>query len=295
MAATPAEVDSHPLKAALWMTGAVVSFTSMAVAGRYTAHELDTFELLMYRSLVGVVIVLSVALARGTWRQITLRRLPLHFLRNLAHFTGQNLWFFAITLIPLAQVFALEFTTPLWVVLLAPMLLGEHLTRTKGLSVLMGFVGILIVARPDFANLNVGVVAAASCAIGFAITSISTKRLTRTETVTCILFWLTTMQAVMGLVTAGWDGYIAVPSASVAPWVAVVALGGLMAHFSLTKALALAPASIVQPMDFARLPVVAVVGMLVFAEPLDPMVFLGAALILTGNVLNLRAETRRQP
>ena len=80
-------------KAALWMTGAITSFTSMAVAGREISYDLDTFEIMMYRSFVGVVIVLAVAGYAGTLNQVTRRHMGTHAIRNIAHFTGQNLWF----------------------------------------------------------------------------------------------------------------------------------------------------------------------------------------------------------
>jgi drug/metabolite transporter (DMT)-like permease len=287
-----AAAESRPGLAAVWMTGAIVSFTSMAVAGRFIATELDTFELMMYRALVGILLVTAVAYWFGTLGQINTRKLHLHLLRNIFHFTGQNLWFFGVTMIPLAQLFALEFTAPLWIILMSPIFLGEVMTRVRAVAAAVGFIGILIVARPDFGAIDAGILAGVSCAIGFAGSIMFTKLLTRTATVTCILFWLVTMQAAMGLVTAGWDGDIAIPSMAVVPWLAVVAVGGLVAHLSITKALTLAPASIVSPLDFARLPVVAIVGMLVFDEPFDPYVMLGALLIFGANYTNLRTEAR---
>ncbi|MFY0691103.1 MAG: DMT family transporter [Paracoccaceae bacterium] len=275
------------------MLGAIASFSSMAVAGRAVGQELDTFELMMYRSLMGIVIVTVLARQFGTMHQIETRSLGVHMLRNLSHFAGQNLWFAALTLIPLAQVFALEFTSPIWVALLAPLFLNEKLTRLRIFVALMGFVGILIVARPDFANPQVGVILAALSAIGFAGSAIFTKRLTRITTITCILFWLTVMQAIFGVICAGWDGDIAWPSAAIWPFVAIVAIAGLCAHFCLTTALTLAPAVVVIPFDFARLPVIALIGMLFYGEPLDLWVLLGAAIIFGANYLNIANETRR--
>ncbi|MFC2967381.1 DMT family transporter [Acidimangrovimonas pyrenivorans] len=291
--AIPALDDPQPLKAALWMTGAIASFSSMAVAGRQVSLSMDTFELMTWRSVVGVLIVLTVALVRRRSGDIHVRRMGLHLIRNIAHFTGQNLWFLAITLIPLAQVFALEFTSPLWVALLAPLLLNERLTRTRALSAATGFLGILIVARPNPAHLDPGILAAATAAVCFALTAIFTKRLTRTEPVISILFWLTTMQAIFGVICAlAKDGALALPDAGTGPWLVLIGCAGLLAHFCLTTALSLAPASIVIPFDFARLPVIAVVGMLLYHEPLDIFVFLGAALIFVANFVNIRAETR---
>lgn len=285
---------SRPLVAAAWMTGAIVSFSSMAVAGRAVSTELDTFEMMMYRSFIGLAVVLSVGLATGKLREVRHDRLPLHLLRNLAHFTGQNLWFHSLSLITLAQVFALEFTSPIWVVVFALLFLGERLTRIRVLAVALGFLGALAVARPGAGGDPLGLALAASSAVAFACSIVTTKMLTRTETILGILFWLTAMQAVMGIIATGWDGDIAWPSATAWPWVALIGCAGLLAHTCLTNALAVAPATVVTPMDFLRLPVIAMVGMLLYGEPLDVWVFVGAALIFGGNYLNIWSESRRK-
>lgn len=275
------------------MTGAIASFSSMAVAGREVSFALDTFEIMMYRSAIGVVIVVAILSLTGKLGQISRQRIGLHFLRNLVHFSGQNLWFYAITLIPLAQVFALEFTSPLWIIILSPLVLGERLTPMRVFAAAMGFVGILIIARPSPETINVGIMAAAAAAIFFAFTGMFTKRLTRTDSVGCIMFWLTVMQLGFGLLAAGFDGDIALPDMQTAPWLIVIALGGLLAHFCITNALAIAPATVVMPIDFARLPTIAVVGMLLYNEALDVWVFVGAAVIFAANYLNILSETRK--
>ena len=283
------------LRACLWMSGTIAAFTSMAIAGRAISFELDTFEIMLFRSLFGICVVLAIAWYAGTLHQITRRHLDLHGIRNLGHFAGQNLWFYAITVVPLAQVFAMEFTMPIWAIFLAPFVLNERITRVGLIGALVAFVGILVVTRPGSAPLSFGLVAAALAAIGFAVSAVYTRLLTRTETITCILFYLTTMQAVFGLIMAGYDRDIAVPSAGTLPGLIVIGCAGLLGHFCLTKALSLAPASVVMPIDFARLPVIAVVGVLLYSEPLDPLLILGAALIFAGNYLNLTLGQRAKP
>jgi drug/metabolite transporter (DMT)-like permease len=285
-------MNPNTLLAALWMLGAISAFTVMAVAGRAVSFELDTFEIMLFRSLIGMGIVFAVAGCTGSLRQVRRTHLRLHLIRNISHFTGQNLWFFAITVIPLAQVFALEFTSPIWVLLLSPLLIGEKITRIGMFAAALGFVGILIVARPDPQNLSPGIVAAAIAAIAFALTAIFTRRLTRSESITSILVWLTIMQAIFGLVCAGYDGDIALPSAQSTPWLFAIGVAGLLAHFCLTTALSIAPASTVMPIDFVRLPVIMVVGMAFYDEPIDVLVFVGASLIFVGNWLNLTRGQR---
>ena len=281
-------------KAVAFMTGAIASFSAMAVAGREVSFELDTFEIMMYRSFVGIALVLALGWYFGTLGQITRRHMGTHFTRNIAHFTGQNLWFYAVTVIPLTQLFALEFTSPLWVLLLSPMVLGERLTRMRVLAAVMGFVGILIITRPWEYGISFGITTAALSAVAFAWTTLMTKKLTRTVSVTCVLFYLTVMQAVFGVICAGYDGDIAIPSLTALPYVMVIALCGLLAHFCITSALSVAPATVVIPVDFARLPVIAVIGMLAYGEALDILVLAGAVLIFVGNYSNILHETRGQ-
>lgn len=289
-AATPAGNDT--LRAAAWMVGAILSFSAMAVAGRAVSFELDTFEIMMYRSLIGFALVLLFASALGRLPEIRTRRFGLHVIRNICHFTGQNLWFFAITVIPLAQVFALEFTAPLWALFLAPLVLGERLTLQRVLAAFIGFAGILIVTRPSPDTLSWGLVAAAIAAIGFAGTAVTTRRLTRNDSLTCILFWLTGLQLIFGLICAGHDLDIALPSGPSLPWLLIIGLGGLVAHFCLTTALKLAPATVVMPVDFTRLPLIAVIGMVLYGEALDIYVFIGAAVIFAANYTNIWVESR---
>lgn len=283
----------NPWRAALWMTGAITSFSAMAIAVRELKGAHDTFEIMAARSAVGLLIVLVAAWATGRLREVSAQRLGGHVLRNAIHFTGQNLWILAVTLIPLAQVFALEFTTPIWVLLLSPFFLGERITALRLLAAVLGFVGILVVARPDVGGVNLGMAAAASSAVCFALTGITTKVLTRRESIVSIMFWLTLLQLVFGLAMALWDGVVRWPTAASWPWLVLIGITGVVAHFCLTSALRLAPASFVMPIDFARLPLIAVAGAVLYGEAIDAAVLLGAAIIFAGNYINVWAETRR--
>jgi drug/metabolite transporter (DMT)-like permease len=274
------------------MVGSIASFSAMAVAARQIGGAHDTFEIMLYRSVVGVAVVLSVGFATGRLHEVSTRNLRLQIGRNLAHFTGQNLWFLAILSIPLAQVFALEFTSPLWVLLLAPLILGERVRAAQYAVAAIGFGGVLLVAQPFAGSVSPGLIWAGLAAVFFALTNLLTRRLTRSETVLGILAWLTATQLVFGLVCAGFDGDVALPGAATLPWLVVIGLGGLCAHFCLTKALSMAPASTVMPVDFLRLPLIALVGAAFYAEPLDPMILLGGAVIAGAAWANLRIAAR---
>ncbi len=285
---------SQILQGAAWMTGAICAFTSMAVAGREINFAHDTFEIMLFRSLVGIAVVGTIVILTGRYDDIKTNRVGAHFIRNICHFAGQNLWFFAVPLIPLAQLFAFEFTTPIWVLLLSPLLLGEKLTWLGVVAAILGFVGVLMVAQPGSTELSWGVLAAASCAIFFALTAILTRKLTQDQSILCIMFYLTLMQAGFGLVAAGFDGNIKMPTADTLPWLVLIGFAGLVAHFCLTNALAIAPATVIMPIDFARLPVIAVIGMLFYNEPFSLMIIGGAILIFGANYVNILSTSRKQ-
>lgn len=279
----------RPVAAALWMLGSIVSFSLMAIAGRIVAATHDTFELLGYRSIVTVAILVAFAAWKGRLSDLRTRNLAGHLTRNTMHFVGQNLWFWSLTAIPLAQVFALEFTAPIWVILLSAVFLGEALTRWRLMAAVLGFAGTLVVAQPDFRHIEPGALAAAGSALFFAATIILTKRLTRGETVLGILFWLGVMQAALGLAAAAADLHMTLPTWQSVPWLVLLGAVGFFGHFCVTSALSLAPAGLVMPIDFGRLPLIAVVGAVFWGESITLALLAGAALIVAGNWLNLRA------
>ena len=282
------------MKATVWMIGAMFSFSLMAVSGRELATNLNTFEIMLFRSIIGFLIVLAIGYFAKTLAEIKWDRLGLHLFRNLAHFSGQNLWFLAVASIPFSQLFALEFSTPVWVALLAPLFLGEVLTKQRVLAVILGFAGVLIVARPDINQFDFAIVAAVACAICFAGSMMATKSLTSDQSITCILFWLTLMQLAMGLVATVFTGTITFPEGINIFWIVIVGIGGLTAHFCITNALALAPAIVVIPLDFMRLPLISVIGFLAYGEAFELPILVGAGVIFIAILLNLKAEKQRQ-
>ncbi|MEM5471394.1 DMT family transporter [Hoeflea sp. AS60] len=283
----------RPIQAALWMCGSITSFSTMAVAGRYVSQVHSTFEIMTFRSLVGLVIVLGLGRVSRRLGEIRRERVKQHFFRNLFHFTGQNLWFFALASIPLAQVFALEFTTPVWVIVLSFAFLGERLTGSRIIAAGLGFLGILVVARPDFRALEPGLITAALSAVFFAATIIMTKALTRHESIISIMFWLAGFQLCFGVMALVVQGAVVWPTLATLPWLLVIGVSGLLAHYCLTTALSLAPASFVMPIDFARLPLIVIVGAVLFGEKADVFILLGGGIIILANWINIRGGNRQ--
>lgn len=282
--------------ATAWMGGAIACFSLMAVATRALSPAFDTVEIMLYRGATGTLLVLAALAFAGRLAWTRPRRMGLHLARNAVHFAGQNLWLWAITVLPLAQVIALEFTSPLWVLLLAPLLLGESLTTRGLVAGLVGFAGVLVVAGPGLAGSGSGpgLLAAALCALCFALTAVATKRLTRTEPVGAILFWLNLMQAGAAAAIVAARGGAPWPDLQQASWLLAIGVSGTAAHWCLTSALRAVPASVAMPLDFLRLPVIAALGWLLYGEALGPSLLLGAGLILAGNLLTLRPQAGQE-
>ncbi len=286
---------ASPLRAAIFMVGAIACFSLMAVAGRELGGRMTTFQIMFWRSLVGFAIIgVLVALSRDGFSQVRSQRPGVHLLRNIGHFFGQNCWFYAVAIIPLAQVIALEFTAPIWVALAAPFFIGERFHPMRLITALLGFVGVLMVVRPDVGGLSYGQAIALAASFGFATSLLTTKSLSSTDSTLSILFWMTVTQAIMAAVmdvaVFGADAALPIPSGQDAAWTVVVGLCGIDAHFCVTSAMRWADATVVTPMDFARLPTIAVVGAVLYGESLEILVFAGGALIFLCNVLNLRAD-----
>ena len=278
--------------ASLWMTGALLSFMTMALGGRELAGKMSIFEMLFFRSGVGLPIIL-VLLWRSGWGQISLANVKLHVARNMAHFGGQYGWFYAIGVIPLAEVFAIEFTTPIWTAVLAMLLLGERLTRARVIAIVLGVTGMLLILRPGVAAINPGSLAALAAALCFAFSIVVTRRLAQKDTALAILFYMAVIQLppVMIPAFANW----VTPTAAMWPWLILIGITGMSAHFCLARAIRLVDATVVAPMDFLRLPLIALLGYVFYGESLDWFVVAGAAVMLTGNFTSIRAERARIP
>ncbi len=274
------------IRATLWMLGAIVSFSTMAIAGRELSAELTTFQILFFRSLAGFFLMV-VLLSRTGWWQLKTRYPGIHLLRNVIHYGGQYGWFYGIALIPLAEVFAIEFTMPIWTALLASLILGERIGWQRALAIAIGFVGVLVMLRPGIAAISPAALAVLAAAFAYAFAHTLTKRLSGTDSPMAILFYTTAVQLPLALLPALRDWTW--PSLAAWPWVIGVGATALSAHYCLTRAFILEDATVVMPIDFLRLPFIAVIGYIFYDEPLEFWVFVGAVIVFAGSWLNLKA------
>jgi drug/metabolite transporter (DMT)-like permease len=288
-------MDHQPsnTKAAFWMAGWLSAMMLMAIAGREATRALDVFQIMEMRSVIGLFMLYPLIHLAGGFAALKTTRPWQHVVRNVAHYGAQFAWFLALTLIPLAQVISIEFTMPIWTAILAVAFLGERMGLWKNLAVVLGVVGVILIVRPGTNEIVPGQLIALAAAVGFAISVTMVKSLTRTDSVVTILFWMLVIQSVIGLIPAlaVWQW----PSATIWGWILVIAFLGTYSHYCLTRAMLHADATIVVPMDFLRVPLAALAGWLIYSEQLDTFTVLGAALILSGNLLNLKGAGARKP
>ena len=279
------------VRAAGWMGGMIASFLLQLIAVRELSDSLGVFQILFIRSCISLFIMMPFLAARGG-RLLHTERIGMHFARNSVNFVAQAAWTYGVAMLPLAAVTALEFSTPLWVALLAVLFLGERLSRHRVIAVVTGFLGVLVILRPGVEAVQLAALVVLGAAFFFATSNVIAKALTRTEDTLTIVIWMQIIQLPIGFFACIWSWTD--PVWSDAPWLITIGFTGLAAHYSMAKAFFLADTTVVMPIDFLRLPMAAIVAYAIYREPLNIFVFLGAALMFAGNFYSVWQERRER-
>src|SRR5262245_5439842 len=232
-------------KAAMWMAGWLTLMLVIAIYGREAMLDMNVFQLMEVRSILGFFMLYPLIHASGGLSILKTARVHMHIARNLIHYGAQLGWFFALTLIPIGQVVAIEFTMPIWTAILAASLLGERMTAAKATAIVLGLVGVVIIVRPATGEINPGPLIALAAAVGFGVSMALVKSLTRTESALSVIFWMTVVQATAGLLPTLylWTW----PSAPAWGWTVVIAICGTFSHYCLASAMRHADATVVVP------------------------------------------------
>lgn len=284
-------------KAVAWTMLSVLSFTLTAWSGRECGKHMTAMNMVFWRNFLSLVILLVLL----RWLGITLASLwptrPwLHWGRALVHISGQWCWMSALLLIPLIELMALEFTFPLWVAVLAPLILGEQLTRTRAFAAAMGFIGVLtIILGPTLLSggkvapsFNTGTMLALACALFFCFNMIGTRYLVRYDGPLTLLMFMVVNHTIMAFVLG--FSTMRLPTGPLVWWVLLLGTSSLVAHFALARAVAYADAVVVATLDFVRIPLMVMLGVLAYNEQITAVALLGTLLVLGGNGVNIWAE-----
>jgi len=294
--AEPAAPTEQPAQnavlAACWVLGTAASFILMMIAVRELSTNMSSFELLSFRSLIGIPVMCLVAWRLGFYKVKT-RRFGMQLGRNVVHFGGQWCWVIGITLLPMAHVTALEFTMPMWTAIIAMLFLGEQAKSHRIVAVVMGMAGVLVILRPGLEIVTEGALVVLLGALCYGISNVMMKSLTADDAPWVIVFWMQIIQLPLALLPAiFWFEWVW-PGWADAPWLLAMGLTGMSAHFCLARAFQLADATVCIPVDFVRLPLAAFIGWLVYSEAVSVWVLAGALLIFAGNYYSVWRETRK--
>ena len=277
----------HPVQGIAWMAGAALCFSVSISLVRYLSDAMTTFEIVFLRQVFGLVFMLP-WLARAGVGALKTTRLKLHGQRAGVGYAGMATAYYSVTLIPLADSVTLQFTLPLFTALIAMWLLGERVGFHRWAAIAAGFVGVLAIVRPGFAEFNIGMLLALAAAVFYGGTDTSARALASTDSTPVIMFYsfilqipLAAVPALVTWTTPGWD---------VMPALLAFAITATGAQWCLTQSLSAAEASLVSPVLFLRLPFVAVIGYVFFAQTSDIWTWIGAAIIIGSTLAIARRE-----
>lgn len=273
----------------VYMLLAVSSWAAMIVLVRALSAQYTSFEILFLRTLVGLAILAP--LFRNTGLSgLRTKRMPLHLLRGLFAYFGMLGLFVGIGEIPMADVVALSFTQPIFIVVTASLFFAERFTKIRGLATAGGFLGVLVIVRPGMQEIGFGTAIVLASAISYAASNICIKKLMATETSQATTAWVNIVMCPLAAVPAAF--FWVPPEMSDIPLLVGVGVTGTMGVWFVSRAYAHAEIGAVVPLDFLRLPMVAVAGWLLFDETTDRWTVIGALMIFVSAYVLARAEAR---
>jgi drug/metabolite transporter (DMT)-like permease len=281
---------SQFVRSAFWAVLAAVSFAFMMTSVRSMEGKFDAFEIVFFRALVGLFMVIPLVSRSGIGALKT-TRMPLHIVRTLFALFAMATLYYALSEIPVAQAIALTFLIPLFTTVAAGVVLRESVGMHRWTATLVGFAGAMVIIRPGMAEISLPVLLVVLSSALYAGAWSSVKILTRTDSAAVTVFW---MNVLMVPLTAIPVAFLWVtPDWSDAPALLVMAVSGWSAHFCQARAFEKSDASAVMPFDFLRLPLGALLGYVLFAEFIDIWTWSGAVIIFLAGYYITRREALR--
>jgi drug/metabolite transporter (DMT)-like permease len=282
-----------PVLAAILMLVAMAFFSTMGVFIKLAAADVHIFEVVFFRNFLAVLFMVPWLIRQGPGVMKT-KRIGLYTARSLFNIVGMAAGFMSMTLIPLAEATALSFTAPLFATIGAAFFLGEIVRIRRITALAIGFLGMLIVLQPGVQEISLGAVLSVVNALTIAATIIIVKKLTSTEPPETIVTYMVVLQTPMALIPALY--YWTWPEPITWIWLIGLAGAGTAGHLAFTKAIKLAEVTQIQPLDFVRLPLIAVMAYFVFDQVPTIWTWIGGAVIFasTAYVTHREAQLARE-
>ena len=275
---------------AFWALLAAVSFAVMMTSVRHMDGKFDAFEIVFFRALVGVFIVIPLVTKSGL-KALRTERMPMHIVRTLFALFAMATLYYSLAELAVAQAIALTFLIPLFTTIAAGTLLGERVGIHRWSATLVGFAGAMVIIRPGFAEVSGPVLLVVLSSALYAGAWSSVKILTRTDSAAVTVFWMNVLMVPLTAIPLFWVWVT--PSVEDILPLLIMALSGWSAHFCQARAFESSDASAVMPFDFLRLPLGALFGYLLFAEFIDAWTWTGAVIIFLAGYYITRREALR--
>lgn len=269
-----------PMRAALLMLGSTLAFGLMAVAIRYATGSVPTQEVAFFRNVFGLLVLLPMLLRPGR-ASLKTRQLPRYFIRSAIGLASMLCAFWAIGHLPMSQAISLSYSTPLFVTIAAVLWLGETVRARRWAAVIIGFIGVLIIVRPGSTSFTPGTLMAVLAAVLSSLVAIQIKQLTRVDSADAVVLYTYVFWVPLSLLPAVFVWIW--PTGMAWLWLVATGLFGTIGQLLWTRALRLGEVSALTPISFMQLPLVAVLGWLLFGETLDRWTVIGASIILGAN------------
>ena len=276
-----------------WMLGFIINISIMAISIRELSLKYTSFEIQNFRNIFSIIIIILIFMVTKNTNLNTFQ-LKNNFIRNIFHFIGQSAWTWGLTVLPLAVVFSLEFTMPIWAVIIAIVLLKEKITLNKIFFLIIGLMGTWIIFMPDTKYIGFYNIIVLCSAITYAIAHNFTKKLTTTDSILSILFFMSIIQLPFSLVGSLIIGNLQYNIMMEIPLIILLTVTSLLAHYSLSSALKYSDASIVLPIDYIRLPLIVFIGWYYYDEKISTNVVIGSILIIFGVVFFLNKDFKNK-
>lgn len=272
-----------------WMCVATFFNSVLGALVRSLGGEIPVIELVFFRNVIGMLVLLPWLLKAGS-RALRMSQRPIYALRIGFAYTSMVLLFFALAELPIADVFALQYTIPLFTILLAVLVLKQKTSIQSWVACLVGFCGVLIVIRPGIVEVSVAAIAALGAALLSAGSNTTLKLLSRTESSGTIIFYTNLLMLPLSLIPTLY--FWVSPSLAQLPWLLAIGLFGVAGGYCFVRAVGAADARIVQPFQFTRMFFGTALGYFLFLELPDFWTWVGAAVIFFATYYILWHEGR---
>ena len=292
MGATTAGTDKHaPVAGMLWMGAATVFFSiSFTLVKGLQDDGLTVYQAVLFRQTLGMAVFLPMIISGGFAPLKT--AVPVrHFYRAAIGFVGMCTGYYSLSLINVADSVALQFTLPILTMFSAVLMLGEKIYSHRLIATLVGFAGVLIIVRPGFAEVNIGILFALSAAAFHAVADTYARYLARYDRLQTIMICNFVFTIPLAAIPAAI--FWAPLSVEIWPQLIVFCVAGVSAQFCLTRSFGIAQASLVSPILFFRLPIVAVIAFYVFDQQSEIWMWVGAGVIILATTWMARIEVRK--